>query len=497
MNFRIKNVTTHSKIGRSEKSIAHPLFGKNLEFSDFDTVDNRNYFTIILGKNSIGKSQLLSDIAESLCLEIGEFTSRRSSSLNISMTIGSGHNLDKIVMDGRGSINENVHPWDVLPNRIVASATTPFDKFRLSRDVIRERVSYRDDEPTRREQRYYYTGLRDTNGRTNFRSAILRTIRGIFLNEARTVDQLSKIKLVFEFLGLRPVVQVAYSLGVMSSSRRLIEDIISGNPIDHALLENSSTGRLSRLGLLLKTDPSGLDKVRRALMRAQVNYDRGPFSSRIEVEIGQDTDAAALLSELFLLKDLRLLNFREVFLQRHDGGEPLDILQASSGEISIISGILGIASGIQDSSLILIDEPEISLHPEWQDRYLELLRETFSAFRGCHFIVATHSPIIVSDAREEDTTVLNLSHVLDGRQERGGHFGRSIDEIIATQFGVIDDNNLYVKQEVIRAANAIARGEVATLEFKRRIAMLKKLSKNLGASSKLGRAIDNISDLTK
>ncbi|TCS58967.1 putative AbiEii toxin of type IV toxin-antitoxin system [Primorskyibacter sedentarius] len=488
---------TRSKIGRGEKSSAHPLFGKDLRFSDFDTIDDRNYFTIILGRNSIGKSQLLSDIAESLCLEIGEFTSRRSSSLNISMTTSSGQNLTEIVMDGRGSSDGKTRPRDVLPNRIVASATTPFDKFRLSRDVIRERVPYRDDESMHHEQRYYYVGLRDTNGRTNFRSAILRTIRGIFLNETRTADQLSKVKLVFEFLGLRPVVQVAYSLGVMSSARRLIEDLISGNPIDHAVLENSSTGKMNRLGLLLQTDPTGLDRVRRALLHAKENYDHGPFQGRIEVEIGQDTNAAALLSELFLLKDLRLLNFREVFLRRHDDGDPLEILQASSGEISIISGILGIASGIQDSSLILIDEPEISLHPEWQDRYLELLRETFSAFRGCHFIVATHSPIIVSDAKKEDTTVLNLTHVLDGSHQRESHFARSIDEIVATQFGVIDDDNLYVKQEIIRAANAIARGEVGSLDFKRRLAMLKKLSKDLGASSKLGRAIDDISNLTK
>ncbi|MBY8186655.1 ATP-binding protein [Vibrio fluvialis] len=34
---------------------------------------------------------------------------------------------------------------------------------------------------------------------------------------------------------------------------------------------------------------------------------------------------------------------------------------------------LGIISSIDDDALILIDEPEISLHPSWQQKFVEIL----------------------------------------------------------------------------------------------------------------------------
>lgn len=57
------------------------------------------------------------------------------------------------------------------------------------------------------------------------------------------------------------------------------------------------------------------------------------------------------------------------------------IKDASSGEQSIILSILGIASKIKDNSLICIDEPEICLHPEWQEKYIEILTQTFTNYK--------------------------------------------------------------------------------------------------------------------
>ena len=45
-------------------------------------------------------------------------------------------------------------------------------------------------------------------------------------------------------------------------------------------------------------------------------------------------------------------------------------------------------------SLILIDEPEISLHVAWQENYIENLLEILKIL-DIHIIVATHSPQII------------------------------------------------------------------------------------------------------
>ena len=46
-----------------------------------------------------------------------------------------------------------------------------------------------------------------------------------------------------------------------------------------------------------------------------------------------------------------------------------------------------------DDSLILIDEPELSFHLEWQGIFLNSL-ETISQLRSIQCIVCTHSPEI-------------------------------------------------------------------------------------------------------
>ena len=49
---------------------------------------------------------------------------------------------------------------------------------------------------------------------------------------------------------------------------------------------------------------------------------------------------------------------------------------------------------------IVIDEPELSLHPAWQNRYLESIT---SANDQAQFIVATHSPEIAGPFRDRVT----------------------------------------------------------------------------------------------
>ncbi|WP_327172398.1 AAA family ATPase [Streptomyces sp. NBC_01336] len=70
--------------------------------------------------------------------------------------------------------------------------------------------------------------------------------------------------------------------------------------------------------------------------------------------------------------------------------------QLSSGEQHEIVLIYDLLFEVKPGSLVLIDEPEISLHVAWQLEFLEDIRRiaSVSKFR---FIVATHSPQIVNE----------------------------------------------------------------------------------------------------
>ena len=61
---------------------------------------------------------------------------------------------------------------------------------------------------------------------------------------------------------------------------------------------------------------------------------------------------------------------------------------------------------------ILIDEPDLHLHLEWQKKYIQKLIDVFSTLPEdikVHFIIATHSPFIISDLPNEAIVVLDGS----------------------------------------------------------------------------------------
>ena len=67
----------------------------------------------------------------------------------------------------------------------------------------------------------------------------------------------------------------------------------------------------------------------------------------------------------------------------------------SSGEREIVHFLLAMfALNVRDG-LILVDEPELHLHPRWQRIFLSLFRD-LSPERNNQFLIATHSPVFVS-----------------------------------------------------------------------------------------------------
>lgn len=67
----------------------------------------------------------------------------------------------------------------------------------------------------------------------------------------------------------------------------------------------------------------------------------------------------------------------------------------SAGEKGIIHFIFSIYGYDLESGLMVIDEPEIHLHPQIQEKYLDIIWNTIKELK-LQFIIATHSPIFVN-----------------------------------------------------------------------------------------------------
>lgn len=93
-------------------------------------------------------------------------------------------------------------------------------------------------------------------------------------------------------------------------------------------------------------------------------------------------------------------------------GKKMDISQLSSGEKQIVfrGGFLLRDIGSINGGVILVDEPELSLHPQWQLKILGFLKNLFTDKTGrqlSQIIIATHSPFILhNDTRANDKVLI-------------------------------------------------------------------------------------------
>lgn len=100
-------------------------------------------------------------------------------------------------------------------------------------------------------------------------------------------------------------------------------------------------------------------------------------------------------------------------------GKKMPIEKLSSGEKQIVfrGGFLLKNQKSLEGAAVLIDEPEISLHPKWQLEIMSFLKNLFSynGEQSSQIIVATHSPFIIHNATRANDKVIVLKKDGDGK----------------------------------------------------------------------------------
>ena len=76
------------------------------------------------------------------------------------------------------------------------------------------------------------------------------------------------------------------------------------------------------------------------------------------------------------------------------GTEKIQLDQLSSGEKQILLILTTVFLQEEKPNILLMDEPEISLHINWQDHLIELIRKLNP---NCQLILTTHSPNIFAN----------------------------------------------------------------------------------------------------
>lgn len=112
---------------------------------------------------------------------------------------------------------------------------------------------------------------------------------------------------------------------------------------------------------------------------------------------------------------------------------------------------------ITDNSLVCIDEPEINLHPQWQEKIIELIELVSENYYGCHFFIATHSPQLISGISEKNSFILDLTN--NSLKTIESFKNRSSDFQLSEVFNFPGKNNEYLIRKLILLLNKLNNEE--------------------------------------
>lgn len=109
--------------------------------------------------------------------------------------------------------------------------------------------------------------------------------------------------------------------------------------------------------------------------------------------------------------------YKKVYFKRKDKLISIDDLSSGEKQIVYRGGFILRDIGKLENSIILIDEPELSLHPLWQQKIVEYFRRMCIDEEGkqiCQMIICTHSPFILHAKDRKDDKVIILKRDLNG-----------------------------------------------------------------------------------
>lgn len=131
-----------------------------------------------------------------------------------------------------------------------------------------------------------------------------------------------------------------------------------------------------------------------------------------KTELATDTQLQAVRNAIYAFipefSNLRVKRKPRLHMSVDKNGKPLNVTQLSQGEKSLMALVGDIArrlammnpnleNPLDGKGIILIDEIDMHLHPQWQRTIISRLQTTFP---NCQFILTTHSPLVISDVQD-------------------------------------------------------------------------------------------------
>ena len=150
---------------------------------------------------------------------------------------------------------------------------------------------------------------------------------------------------------------------------------------------------------------------------ARTNNFESSIFGLIQNSVRQLTDNAFTFHDAVELDNAHI---KLLVLTEGNASTPLPLQKASQGTLSVLSMVgltyrflKALHPGVRDEEIsrqpgiVFIDEIDAHLHPVWQQRILQLFRDTFP---NVQFIVTAHTPLVVAGCKRREVSVLKKSN---------------------------------------------------------------------------------------
>jgi predicted ATPase len=402
---------------------------------------DRNVISIITGPNGSGKTELLTSLA--------------------SFFGGAQGSNDIEVIWHRTELETKFegYPYNG-PERVIAQTFSPFSRFGppAAESLVSLTDVYSDGQE--RINRYRVIGL---HRRSRYIGGTLsrKTLEdGIFrLSESPTHTR--ALGAILQNLGFAEQIHFLYRpypifhkilhAQGLHKLRDFLNDLLAkgGYLGSTTLVREARTAGVDRLALLLSE----------ALNLVSTRLSYGSLELFFNFSYAKASEDYAVMQALALFRRLKLIGLTRCYLRENNSNQGFDLANASSGQQQILSSIFGLAAELRDNSLILIDEPELSLHPTWQMGFIDFLEVVLNEYRGCHAIIATHSPLVVQKALDRKIEVVRLGRdrtVSEVNLKHISHEGASVEGALLDVFRTPVSGSIYLANEIVEI---VAEGE--------------------------------------
>ena len=445
------------------------------ESKQFDDERSIPFVSLIIGPNGTGKSTVLGTIQKIFLDAFNYATSKNTHHVSAEIFFHIEYQIgedtyeiiqEKNVYSRKYYKNTKKIPFKLisLPNKLIVSAFSINDKFTFN------------NKTENANERYNYLGIKSSNNLARVGETTKNLVLNI-INSSQKAYFNKNLKFIFEFINVEPIFRIKFS----AKSGKLLEEINENNII---YLQNKL--RMQPKNIIKNVNFVEYREIRdfiEQLLDGNPKYNFFKIDNEgIIIDFGLKAEEyyVEYYEQLYLIWHLFEIGvFKEpiVYLKKN---KFYKLKNASSGESQYLTNLINILSKVEDNSLIIIDEPETSLHPNWQYKYIEGIREIFKNYSSCHFIMATHSHFLISDLKPEFSSIVSINKDIHKgiitRLHDEETFGWNPDDILYNIFNMKTSRNFFLEHDLVNLLSFISSGDKEKFEeIKRIINKIEKL----------------------